>query len=267
MCSRNDFEDLFLQRGYLRDEICSMPEDVFRRLLDSFLNEDNSNSNPEIRTSSQYRYVSQRQAQENQRRYEEYVQNMRSQYQNEEDEDEAMRIAMMNSLNENYANAPGSSTAADSANSADNANTGSSADIVDEQNAEYANARNEAYQTELENSFAKHFEENERIIEQEREQQREAELVGRYYGLKQEPATGVTVGIMLRGKRFVRRFDPAELAADVYSWIAGQTIHEDERLYLDMFQLKKATGEVVDPDATLQDQNIKGRIMLQIDML
>lgn len=286
MCNRNDYEDLFIQRGFLRDEICSMPQDVFEKLLNSFLNEDNSNAGNNKYSSSQYRYVSQKQAQENQKRYEEYIKNMKNQYQNEDD-DEAMRIAMQNSLNENYAGSNNNVADEDEAmriaiqnslkenyantnenpnNENENEHQQDDKSIIKDQDEEYMNATNEAYKTELEDNFSKHYEENQKIIEQENQNQREAELIGRYYGLKEEPATGVTIAIMLNGKRYIRKFNPTDLAKDIYSWIAGQTINEDDKLYLDMFQLKKATGEVIDPNLSLQDQNLKGRIMLQIDM-
>ncbi|KAH0792262.1 hypothetical protein GPJ56_003788 [Histomonas meleagridis] len=282
MCSRNDFENLFIQHGYRRDEICSMPEKVFQRTLDSFLNEDQS---PEVNPyypETQYRYVSQRQAQENQKRYAAYLAELQKQQQQQNqnrqansayqdcDEEEALRIAMMRSLEENYAKPKEecpqpSNPNNDQTNSYRNIQN--SRNIINEQNNEYRDACEQAFQTEMEQNHNKHFEENEAIIREEEQNQREAEVIGRYYGLKPEPQTGIAIAVNIFGQRYIRKFNSCDLAKDIYSWVAGQTINEDQKLYFDMFNLRKPNGQVLDPEMTLEEQGIKRSTMLQIELL
>ncbi|KAH0787774.1 hypothetical protein GPJ56_008297 [Histomonas meleagridis] len=269
MSSRNDYEKLFLQHGYSRDEICSMPEKVFQRTLESFLNEGQS---PEMSyyPETQYRYVSQRQAQENQKRYEEYFANLQSQqgqnpdYPQDYNEDEAIRLAMQRSLEENYAH-PEQECPQFTYNNQPNYQ--SARDIIHDQNCEYRDACDQAFQTEMENNHNRHYEENEAIIREEEHNQREAEVIGRYYGLKPEPESGIAIAVNLFGQRIIRKFDPNELAKDIYSWVAGQTINEEQKLYFDMFNLRLPNGQVLNPDMTIGEQGIRGRTMLQIEML
>jgi hypothetical protein len=66
----------------------------------------------------------------------------------------------------------------------------------------------------------------------------------------------------------MRKFDPRRSGADVYSWVAGQAIHNDDgKLYFDDFEIVIPGRGVVDPEKTLEEQGLKGRVMIQISEL
>jgi hypothetical protein len=60
-----------------------------------------------------------------------------------------------------------------------------------------------------------------------------------YDSLPTEPTEGTTIATFVGGERYIRRFDPKARAADVYAWVAGQTIDfDDNQLFFDEFELR-----------------------------
>jgi hypothetical protein len=222
-----------------------MTENEFQKTLAYFLEENGFPDNslfPGI--TSQYRYISPKMAQFHATNFE------------CEDEEQALQQAIQNSLEEYYASNP--RNAKPTPEFDDN-------QIRDEQDHEYQTACEDAEQDTFNTRNQETFNANEAIIAQELQQEREGAVIGRYYSLPPEPPTGTTIAVFLNGERCIRKFDPQRPAADVYSWVAGQTIHCDEgKLYFDEFELSIAGKDVVDPNRTLEDQGLTGRIMLQV---
>jgi hypothetical protein len=239
MSLRNDYERLFMGHGISRQEVCSMTDVEFQKTLDYFLNDEQpADNNPHAGVTSQYRYISPKMAQF-------YSANAAC------DDDEALQQAIRDSLNEHYA-------ARAQHEFDDNC-------IREEQDREYRTACDDADQQTFDTRNQELFHANEAVIAEELQQERDGEVIGRYYSLPPEPMTGSTIGVMVNGERCVRKFDPQCLAADVYSWVAGQTIHCDEgKLYFDEFELAMVGKGVVDPNQTLAEQGMSGRIMLQV---
>jgi hypothetical protein len=245
MSLRNDYEQLFVQHGISRQEVCSMTENEFQKTLAYFLEENGlPDSSPFPGITSQYRYISPKMAQLHGANCE------------CEDEEQALQRAIQNSLEEYYVS--NARNAKPTPEFEDNR-------IRDEQDHEYQMACEDAEQDTFNTRNQEIFNANEAIISQELQQERESAVIGRYYSLPPEPPIGTTIAIVLNGERYIRKFDPQRSAADVYSWVAGQTIHCDEgKLYFDEFELAIAGKDVVDPNRTLEDQGLTGRIMLQI---
>lgn len=142
--------------------------------------------------------------------------------------------------------------------------------LLDEQNRDYNRCVEEAFQREMEENLAKHYEENQQQIEREEQEQRLGEVVSKYYSLKPEPATGTTIAVMLNNQRYIRKFDPDSKGEDVYAWVAGQTIDEedeDERLYFYNFELQAPGIGIISPDETLAEQGVRGRVMMNVVMM
>jgi hypothetical protein len=134
-----------------------------------------------------------------------------------------------------------------------------------EQNREYQEACKEAERRTFDARNQDWVKANAAQLESEQRKEKEAEVISRYYGLPAEPAEGTTIATFVRGERCVRKFDPKARAADVYAWVAGQTIDSaSEKLFFDEFELRIAGGRVVDADLALDEQGIKGRIMVQV---
>jgi hypothetical protein len=247
MCVRNDYENLFLQHGISRQEVCSMTEVEFQKTLDVFRNEpaDITGNNPYAGGTSQYRYISPKLA------------HLHAANQINDDYEEDLQRAIQNSLAEQSEckNRTISSQFEDNR-------------IRDEQDQEYRTACDDAQQQTFDVRNQEIYTANEELIAEELQQEREGAVIGRYYSLPIEPATGTTIAVVVNGERCIRKFDPQRLAADVYSWVAGQTIHCDEgKLYFDEFELAMAGKGVVDPEKTLEEQGMTGRILLQIVLL
>jgi hypothetical protein len=247
MSLRNDYEDLFMRHGISRRELCSMTEVEFQKTLDAFLNEKpTADSKHNTDVTSQYRYISPKMAQ---------FHASSAEY----DDEEALQQAIENSLEEYYA----SNTRNAKSQQAFDDNR-----IREEQDSEYRTLCENVEQQRFDTRNQEVFNANEAVIAEELQQEREGEVIGRFYSLPPEPATGTTIAVVVNGVRCIRKFDPQRLAADVYSWVAGQTIHSDEdKLYFDEFELVMPGKGVVDPDRTLEEQKMSGRIILQIDQL
>jgi hypothetical protein len=218
-----------------------MTEVEFQKTLDYFRNDtgDITENNPYAGVTSQYRYISPKLA------------HLHAANQTNDDYEEDLQRAIQNSLAEQYG--PTISSEYE-----DN-------QIRDEQDQEYRMACDNAEQQTFDVRNQEIYTANETLIAEESQQEREGEVVGRYYSLPREPAAGTTVAVIVNGERCIRKFDPQRLAADVYSWVAGQTIHcNDGKLYFDEFELAMAGKGVVDPEKTLEEQGMTGRIMLQI---
>jgi hypothetical protein len=242
MSVRNDYEELFVRHGISRKEVCAMTEAEFQQTLDHFLNERNPVREDNSVITSQYRYISPKMAQF-------YA----AQQQDWEDEEEALQRAIQDSLLETSAT-PGQQSVRSEASQ-----------VREEQDHEYKAACEDAEQQTFESRNQDIFVANEAAIAQEQQEERDGAVIGRYYSLPAEPATGTTIAAVVNGERCIRKFDPDRPAADVYSWVAGQTIHSDEgKLYFDEFELAMAGKGPVDPERTLKDQGMTGRVMLQV---
>lgn len=353
MHSRNDYENLFLQHGISRNELCMMTDAEFQKTLQYFLSNPDTNNqynNYANNSSSQYRYISpklyaQRESQMRRPRREPMIQTTGGwepayqpshqssySYQREEptnqsnensfeqqypdysqyqqiDEDEALQAAIQSSLQEHYQSIPSQEMEPEQEqeNYPSEENNGfngyqeeqepdpepevpsssyshvfkqtkkneripqnEAQRLLDEQNRDYHKCVEEAFQREMEENLAKHYEENQQQIEKEEQEQRIGEVVSKYYSLKPEPAQGTTIAVMINGQRYIRKFDPNSKAEDVYAWAAGQTIDEedeDEKLYFYNFELQAPGIGVISPDETLAEQGVKGRVMLNVVML
>jgi hypothetical protein len=243
MSLRNDCEELFVRHGISRNEVCSMTDVEFQKTLDDLLNETQCPNNSYATITSQYRYISPKMAQF-------HAANIEC-----DEDDEALQQAIKNSLEDHYSS--NSRNAKSQEVFDDNM-------IRDEQDREYRTACEEAEQQTFDMRNQEIFNANETVIAKEQQQERNGAVIGRYYSLPPEPATGTTIAVVVNGERCIRKFDPRRLAADVYSWVAGQTIHCDEgKLYFDEFELAMAGKGIVDTDRTLEDQGMSGRILLQ----
>ena len=219
-------------------------------------------------TPSQYRYVSQSLVD----------QSDMGQYQGGYDEEEAIRIATMNSLQDQFnayqrdrserRSAPSQDPCAEPVRE-DSTPASSHRDIIIDQDRAYQDACEEHDRRTREAESQHHFEENEKEIAEQEQQSKEAEVMRLYYGLPPEPQTGTTVAVMSNGERLVRKFSSDEKAGDIYIWIAGQSVLADaeEKLFLDEFELRMPGGIVVDPNQTLEQQGLEGRVMVQVHML
>lgn len=235
--TRNDYESLFIRHGISRHTLCGMTDIQFRSTLHDLLrSEDESFHHDE--SSSHYRYVSQP---------------VVPQY---EDDDEAIRIAIMNSLEDQ--------TGMNSAQSDEQL-------LRYAQNAEYAEACAQANIEDVEEEGRKHYEVNAAIIEEEERHAREADVIGRYYRLTPEPTTGVTIAAIVKGERLTRRFGTTEQAINIYSWVAGENNMSAEcdtdLLHFGEFELRRPAGAVINPDQTLEEQSLTGRVLLDIHEL
>lgn len=334
MSSRNDYENLFLQHGISRSELCMMTDTEFQKTLQYFLSEPSSNTTTNnYSNSSQYRYISpklyaQRESQMRRSRREPMIQRERgidspyqssqptqasyssypdySQYQ-QYDEDAALQAAIQSSLQEQQSNnqlndIPNNTNFnqnyvineqpeyKDETNDQKDTEISSSTyshvykpnvknervpqtedqRLFDEQTKEYHRCVEEAFQKEMEENLSKHYEQNQQQIEKEELDRRIGEVVSKYYSLKPEPKTGTTVAVNINNQRYIRKFDPNSKGEDVYAWAAGQTIDEEdeeEKLFLDNFELQIPGIGVLSHEKTLAEQGIKGRVMMNIVML
>jgi hypothetical protein len=273
MSCRNDYEALFLQHGISRRELCSMTNPEFEKTL-AYLQETKSEPHDtSMEFSSQYRFVSPKLAQQ----YQNYA--PEPEYP-AYDEEEALRQAIMNSLNENYHHSnlnpaanphdAGSSYAHvyKPASKPDESRLTVNQRIIREQNREYVEACDAAAQANWDARNEAHFQENESMIAAAEQQEREGEVLCRYYALGSEPTTGTTIAVQINGQRVMRRFAGDELCRNVYTWVAGQTIHDDaDRLFFDNFDLRAPGIGVLDPEQTLEEQGLSGRVMLHVNRL
>ena len=289
--SRNDYESLFVRHGISRRALADMTDSDYRGALAQILNEESSHPNyyaPEA--DSRYRYISPSLAAEERR--------MQEEYQSGYDEEEALRIAMMNSLEDQwnqYAHSPSmepvnpepvyqetmqhAQSEPDMASSSYSyvfkphkegpAPTTEAQQIVRDQDDEYRAACEEATRNEIHANSDLHFQENEAMIAEEEKNNKEGEVMRLYYQLPPEPAAGTTIATMLNGERLMRKFGLDEMAGDIYAWIAGENnlLDTPDKLYVDNFELRLPGGVVIDPNQTLAQQGLKGRIMVQVNVL
>lgn len=288
--SRNDYETLFVRHGISRRELSAMTDMQYHAALDRILNEESESPqyySPEA--DSRYRYISPKLMEEEQR--------MQQEYQSGYDEEEAIRIATMNSLQdqwnqyshspsmESYRQEPVCETPIHHAQSTsdipsssysyvfkpqqESAPMNESQQIVRDQDDEYRAACEQATRDEIHANSDLHFQENEALIAEDERNNKEAEVMRLYYQLPPEPATGTTIATILNGERIMRKFSPQEPAANVYAWIAGENNLSDtpDKLFVDNFELRLPGGVVIDPTQTLEEQALKGRIMVQVNSL
>jgi len=258
-----------------------MTEVEFQKTLQYFLDEDHkvSESNPYAQVTSQYRYVSPKVAQTHpQTQAQARTQAGDHHYDYDYDEDEAIRIAIMNSLedefpkNNQHSEEPTSCQSSVSSSSSSYSYafhnqqkpTGPMSE-VQQQDCEYRAVCEAVDQQNFDIRNQEWLEANAAQVAEEEKQKKEAEVISRYYGLPPEPNSGITIAVIINGERCIRKFNPKMCASDVYSWVAGQTINcDDEKLFLDEFELIIPGKGVLDPELTLEEQELKGRIMLQI---
>lgn len=315
MISRNDYENLFIQNGISRSELCMMTNAEFQKKLRYFLSNSTTNQSNSNSVNSQYRYISpklyaerearmRRESREpsfNNERESEHVNSNYpdySQYQ-QYDEEAALQAAIQSSLQdqinqsatsqeENFKNQNNESINKEDETEKQNQETASSSTyshvykkspsneriaqtaeqrLFDEQTTEFQRMEEEAFKKEMEENISKHFEENEKEIEREEIERKIGEVVSKYYSLKPEPQTGVTVAVNMSNQRIIRKFDPNSKGEDVYAWVAIQTIDEEDdedKLFFDNFELHVNGIGVVSPEKTLAEQGIKGRVMMNI---
>ena len=341
MYSRNDYENLFIQNGISRNELCMMPDAEFQKKLQYFLSNPNNTQQSNYSSSSQYRYLSpklyaQRESQMRRPRREPMIQTQGgwepayqpsnsstqsiqssyhqsqddntvypdySQYQ-QYDEDEALQAAIQSSLQDQnqYMQNQAQNSCTDTNDYDDQYQQNSDVQqepepevpsstyshvfnptqrnervpqnehqrLFDEQNRKYRECLEEAAQREMEQNFANHYEENQKQIEREEQEQKIGEVVSKYYSLKPEPKVGTTVAVTLNNQRIIRKFDPNSKGEDVYAWVAGQTIDEedeDKRLYFYNFELHIPGVGILSPEETLAEQGIKGRVMMNVVLI
>ena len=139
--------------------------------------------------------------------------------------------------------------------------------IRKDQDDEYQNAILEQQQREREAEEQRRREEEEQRRQEQQQLNREDELQTKFKALPAEPATGTAVAVQMNGKRLQRKFDPQAKGEVVYVWIAGQTLESDEKLFLDSFILKTATGAAIAKEEPLDAQGVTGRVMVVIDEL
>ena len=65
----------------------------------------------------------------------------------------------------------------------------------------------------------------------------------------------------MKARRTNHKFSPDEDAIHVYAWIANESAGQ---LDLDSFELAPVGGQKIEKGKTLEEQNIKGRVMLSI---
>jgi hypothetical protein len=136
---------------------------------------------------------------------------------------------------------------------------------VQQQDLDYKAVCEAADKSEFESLNNERFATNEVQIAEEENRGKEAEVIARYYGLPPEPSAGTTIAVVIDGQRKTRRFDPKRAAADVYSWVAGQTINADDgKLFIVEFELAVPGKGPIDPERTLYEQGIDGRVMVQV---
>jgi hypothetical protein len=257
---RNDYEELFLRHGISRQELCSMTEVEFQKTLKYFLSENPEISNdiPDARTTSQYRYVSAK------------LVNAQVYAPDNYNEEEALQIAIMNSLeDQDQHSANSNSSISEQSPQAPVAPPYSDFHrLREEQDRDFRAACEEAQQQTFDARNQEIFNANEAIIAEENQQERDGEVIARYYSLPSEPTSGTTIAVVVNGERCVRKFNSHCPAADVYSWVAGQTIHTDEnKLYFDEFELVIPGRGVLDPERTLEEQGMTGRMMVHVHQL
>jgi hypothetical protein len=281
MFCRNDYESLFLQHGISRRELCSMTNAEFEKTL-AYLKQVKPNSqglgNSSLGFSSQYRYISPQPAQQYQRpaREPEYAA-----FDAGYDEEESRRRTIMNSLNVNYSRSSAAPTcppndhacssyspAYKEASRPNESPLTANQRIIREQNREYAQACDAAAEANWNARNEAHFRETESAIKAAELEDREREVVSRYSRLGAEPETGTTIAVQVNGQRRVRRFAFNELCRNVYTWVAGQTIHnETDRLLFDDFELRAPGIGVLDPEQSLAEQGLIGRVMIHVNCL
>ena len=140
--------------------------------------------------------------------------------------------------------------------------------IRKEQDDEYQNAVIEQQQRDREEEEQRRREEEEQRRQEQQQLNREDELQSKFRALPAEPKDGIVLACNLNGKRIQRRFDPHAKGEMVYVWVAGQTLESNEKLFLDSFDLKRQiNGAVISKEEPLDDQGVKGREMVVIDVL
>jgi hypothetical protein len=251
-----------MSHGISRRELCSMREAEFQKTLQYFRGDGRhiDDSNNLARVTSQYRYVSPKVSQRPAAPEANY------------DEDDAIRIAIMNSLDDQLPKSTPPQREATSCQSSSysyvfhepRSPTGPLSEIQ-QQDLEYKAVCEAADQKDFDSRNQEWFSANETQIAEEESRGKEAEAIARYYGLPPEPSAGTTIAVVMDGQRKMRKFDPKRPAADVYSWVAGQTINADDgKLFIGEFELAVPGKGVIDPELTLDEQGIGGRVMVQI---
>jgi hypothetical protein len=135
--------------------------------------------------------------------------------------------------------------------------------LVRSQDQEYQDAC-AAYTREMEEQRRL---EEQKILEEQNELERIAEqtalLQAKCLSLPPEPAQGTTIAINLDGKRKMRKFGADEPGEHVYYWVASEFISAGQTKEIEEFEVR-FIDKVIDKEATLEEQNITGRVVLSV---
>ncbi|EAY09849.1 hypothetical protein TVAG_259300 [Trichomonas vaginalis G3] len=131
------------------------------------------------------------------------------------------------------------------------------------------NFQNLQYEQLVKEQEEKDLEEKRRIQEEEeKKKQEEQNKLAEEHKVEEimkkmppEPKDGVTIAVNMNGKRIIRKFSPNQPALHVYAWVASNT---DPVLPLDAFELSVVGKPVLDINKSLDEQDVKGRVMLSM---
>ena len=83
--------------------------------------------------------------------------------------------------------------------------------------------------------------------------------------LPPEPETGIIIAVVLPNqKRITRKFDPKELGMDVFTWVSSDDSIINDETYVVGYDLQSAFLPNLDPEKSLSEQGIKGRVLFRV---
>lgn len=89
------------------------------------------------------------------------------------------------------------------------------------------------------------------------------EIREKFKALPPEPDNGITIAVLLPDmKRIVRRFAEDELGSNVYTWVANDEALIKDNTFPQPFVLTRTLGNDIEEDKTLEEQQLRGRLML-----
>lgn len=125
--------------------------------------------------------------------------------------------------------------------------------------------------------FYKLLEEHEQAQQQEKQIQKQEEeqrqhvinkkkqILDDFAALGKEPANGFVIAVMMpSGKRIMRKFTADQKGKDIITWVAANEEMFKGEEPID-FELKNVINDI-EADKTLEEQRIKGRVMLQLNV-
>lgn len=131
------------------------------------------------------------------------------------------------------------------------------AQLLDEQNAEFDEAIKK--QKEIEEQ-----EELEKFLQKEELMKKREKILVQAAELPPEPENGVTIAVVLPSrKRNTRKFANDTIGQVVINWIAAdvELIGEGDPIH---FEIRQPTGQLLEADKTLEEQQIQGRVILNV---